>query len=69
LQAQGARQGEILVLKLRKIEQNIAQQATHGILRIQALRNGHEFDVTAIKEIHELMEIADGTGQTINLVG
>ena len=56
-------------LELRKIEQYIAQQAAHRILSVEALRNGYEFDATSVKEIHELMEIANGTGQTINLVG
>ena len=54
--------------ELSEIEENIAQQPTHRILRVKALSHGHKLDAIPVKEVHQQVEILDGSSQAINLV-
>src|SRR6476469_921134 len=58
-----------LAFKLSEIQKDVAEQAAHRILSIQALSHGYELNGVAIKQIHQHMEIFHRTGQPIYLVG
>ncbi len=57
-----------LPFKLRERKQDVQRQAAHGRVGVELLGDGDKDHVVLIKELQQLAEVEEGTGEPVNLV-
>jgi len=60
--------GSNLPLELGESEEDVHDQTTHAVGRVEVLRDRHEGDMVALEDVHQAQEVEQAPGDAVELV-